>query len=71
MLALGGPNHLQNRFSTDLCQSRFDVRTGAALSIYSLCPYLNVVFDFRVTSLTRFVENTYNIFIFKQIYQKK
>jgi hypothetical protein len=34
-------------------------------SKYSLCPFLEVVSDFRATSLTRFVENTCNIFIFK------
>ena len=35
------------------------------LVTYSLCPFLIVVFGVRVISLTRFVENTYNIYIFK------
>ena len=34
-------------------------------SCYSLCLLLNIIFYFRATNLTRFIENTCNIYISK------
>jgi hypothetical protein len=44
---------------------RFGLVKKVQAGCYSLCPCLNVVSGVRAISLTRFVENTCNIFIFK------
>jgi len=38
---------------------------GIVPTTYSLILFLSVIFDVRVTSLSRFVENTSNVCIFK------